>query len=171
MNHKHDTDTRVTPCLQHPGDWFDPKRRTFTRQQCLQCPAAQRLRPIRSPTNPPTACGPASGSTTTSPANSIYFWPRPPSPPNTTLRARSHTPPPVSRARRPRGTRRIRVGRLLTLPHHRPSPHTSPPAPAVTAKSWPPPAPTNRPPSSPAARAQRHRPRPGQPRRRHRRLP
>ena len=38
MNHKHDTDTRVTPCLQHPGDWFDPKRRTFTRQGCLNCP-------------------------------------------------------------------------------------------------------------------------------------
>ena len=36
MNHKHDT--RVTPCLQHPGDWFDPKRRTFTRQGCLTCP-------------------------------------------------------------------------------------------------------------------------------------
>jgi hypothetical protein len=34
VNHKRDT----TPCLQHPGDWSDPKRRTFTRQQCLQCP-------------------------------------------------------------------------------------------------------------------------------------
>jgi hypothetical protein len=38
VNHKHDTDPRVIPCLQHPGDWFDPKRRTFTRQQCLNCP-------------------------------------------------------------------------------------------------------------------------------------
>nr|VTP04716.1 Transcriptional regulator WhiB [Mycobacterium riyadhense] len=27
----------TTPCLQHPADWFDPTRRTFTRQQCLKC--------------------------------------------------------------------------------------------------------------------------------------
>lgn len=41
MNHKHDTATarRVAPCLQHPGDWFDPKLRTYTRQQCLNCPS------------------------------------------------------------------------------------------------------------------------------------
>ena len=38
MNHKHDTDARDAPCLQHPGDWFDPRRRTYTRQQCLNCP-------------------------------------------------------------------------------------------------------------------------------------
>ena len=42
VNHKHDTDTRVAPCLQHPGDWLDPKRRTFTRQQCLGCPSLVR---------------------------------------------------------------------------------------------------------------------------------
>ncbi|KEP38770.1 hypothetical protein MKSMC1_60600 [Mycobacterium kansasii] len=28
----------TTACQQHPRDWFDPTRRTFTRQQCLQCP-------------------------------------------------------------------------------------------------------------------------------------
>lgn len=38
MNHKHDTDTRVIPCLQHPADWFDPQRRAFTRHECLNCP-------------------------------------------------------------------------------------------------------------------------------------
>lgn len=39
MNHKHDTDNPATPCLQRPGDWFDPRRRTYTRQQCLACPS------------------------------------------------------------------------------------------------------------------------------------
>jgi hypothetical protein len=28
----------IASCLQHPGDWFDPKCRTFTRHQCLKCP-------------------------------------------------------------------------------------------------------------------------------------
>ncbi len=41
MNHKHDTDAHV-PCLKHPGDWFDPNRRTYTRQQCLNCPRLAR---------------------------------------------------------------------------------------------------------------------------------
>jgi hypothetical protein len=38
VNHKSDIRPGDTPCLHHPGDWFDPKRRTFTRQQCLNCP-------------------------------------------------------------------------------------------------------------------------------------
>lgn len=41
MNHKHVSDPSV-PCLQHPGDWFDPKRRAYTRQQCLNCPSLAR---------------------------------------------------------------------------------------------------------------------------------
>ncbi|ASL12237.1 WhiB family transcriptional regulator (plasmid) [Mycobacterium europaeum] len=44
MNHKHDDTAstgRVASCLQHPGDWFDAKRRTYTRQQCLNCPTLQ----------------------------------------------------------------------------------------------------------------------------------
>ncbi|ORW07196.1 WhiB family transcriptional regulator [Mycobacterium kyorinense] len=36
MNHKRDI--APPPCLQHPGDWFDPTRRALTRQQCLKCP-------------------------------------------------------------------------------------------------------------------------------------
>jgi hypothetical protein len=38
VNHKSGIYPRGTPCLHHPGDWFDPKRRNFTRQQCLNCP-------------------------------------------------------------------------------------------------------------------------------------
>ncbi|GLD08885.1 WhiB family transcriptional regulator [Mycobacterium kiyosense] len=37
MNHKTDTSSPSLPCQQNPGDWFDPRRRAFTRRQCLKC--------------------------------------------------------------------------------------------------------------------------------------
>lgn len=39
MNRKIDAFPPSTPCLQHPGDWVDPKRRALTRRQCLSCPS------------------------------------------------------------------------------------------------------------------------------------
>jgi hypothetical protein len=39
VNRKNDAFPPSTPCLQHPGDWFDPRRRTLTTRQCLSCPS------------------------------------------------------------------------------------------------------------------------------------
>lgn len=39
MNRKNDDFPPSTPCLQHPGDWSDPKRRALTARQCLSCPS------------------------------------------------------------------------------------------------------------------------------------
>jgi hypothetical protein len=38
VNRKNDAFPPSTPCLQHPGDWFDPHQRALTAHQCLSCP-------------------------------------------------------------------------------------------------------------------------------------
>lgn len=39
MNRKNDAFPHATPCLQHPGDWSNPKRRALTARQCRSCPS------------------------------------------------------------------------------------------------------------------------------------
>jgi hypothetical protein len=39
VNRKNDDFCSATPCLRHPGDWFDPQRRTLSAHQCLSCPS------------------------------------------------------------------------------------------------------------------------------------
>ena len=171
MNHKRDT-CPTTPCRQHPGDWSDPKRRSFTRQQCLQCPirsdcadSALRNQPVL------RHVGRRLDQRRLHRKQHLLLPDTPPAPNTDPPSTHARTLPAVTSARTtPRAAGESVSANCSSPPHHRPSPHSSPPAPAVTAKSWPPPAPTSRPPSSPAAAAASP-PAPGQPRRRHRRLP
>ena len=126
----HGDGTPTTPCQRNPADWSNPKRRLFTRQQCLQCP--QRSDCARSTLQSKPSYGMWAGiwisDDFTSKQHLLLL--DPPPPPNTDpAEHAAYAPAPVSRARRPRGTRRIRVGRLLTA--------TPPPATAalITARA------------------------------------
>lgn len=114
MNHKRDIDIRSTPCLQHPGDWFDPKRRAFTRQQCLKCPnlaqcsqSALRDRPSYG-----MWAGVWINGDFSSKERLLIGHTQPM--PNTKPPDRQEiTPPPTPSSRHARPGRRIRVGKLL----------------------------------------------------------
>jgi hypothetical protein len=126
----HGDNAPPTPCQQNPADWCDPKRRVLTRQQCLQCP--QRRDCARSTLRSKPTYGMWAGiwinDDFTSKQHLLLL--DPPIPPVTEpTEHATDTPAPVTRAPRPSGTRRIRVGTLL--------PVTPPPAIAalITARA------------------------------------
>lgn len=105
-----------SPCQQNPADWCDPTRRSFTRQQCLQCP--QRSDCARSTLQNKPSYGMWAGiwinNDFTSKQHLLLLDPPPP-PARAAEPAEHADPAPVqkTRARVPRRARRLRVGRLL----------------------------------------------------------
>lgn len=115
LNSPHDS-AALTPCQQNPADWCDPKRRLFTRQQCLQCP--QRSDCASSTLQHKPSYGMWAGiwinNDFTSKQHLLLL--EPPPPPAPAAAPAEHAcpaPVPQTRARVPRRDRRIRVGRLL----------------------------------------------------------
>lgn len=115
--------TRLTPCQQNPADWCDPKRRSFTRQQCLQCPLRNQCAraTLRSQPSYGMWAGIWINHDFTNKQHLLLADPLPTPPPTVDPTASAATP--VTRAPRHRGPRRIRVGTLLLAT----------PAPAIAA--------------------------------------
>lgn len=126
----HGDNASPTPCEQNPADWCDPKRRVFTRQQCLQCPRRRDCAgsTLRSKPSYGMWAGIWINDDFASKQHLLLLDPPAPSVIEPTTHA-ADAPAPMTRARRPRGTRRIRVGSLL--------PATPPPAIAalITARA------------------------------------
>lgn len=120
MNRKNDAFSPSPPCLQHPGDWFDPTRRTLTARACLSCAslagcAASALQ--QRPTSGMWAGVWIDGDFTdkhrllTLTAAGLTSSPAPEPPASQPLSPAPSPRPPV---RRPRPGRRRRVGTLTT---------------------------------------------------------